>query len=105
MLNHNNIPSHLASYIIIGVLVAAIMFLCLKIGHYEGDIRTLNIQRNWTEGENKSLKELQKQYAEALQYYQGLMRNARQLSQGGTVNLPEGTIIIPPAEQPSQSTF
>jgi len=33
-----------------------------------------------------------------LQYYQGLMRNARQLTQGGTVNLPKGTIVIPPAE-------
>ena len=104
MLNHNNIPSHLASYIIIGVLVAGIMFLCLKIGHYEGDIRTLNIQRNWTEGENKTLREQQKQYAEALQYYQGLMRNARQLTQGSTVNLPAGTIIIPPADQPNPSS-
>lgn len=104
MLNHNNIPSHLASYIIIGVLVAGIMFLCLKIGHYEGDIRTLNIQRNWTEGENKSLKELQKQYAEALQYYQALMKNARQMTKDVTVTLKKGSIVIPPADQPNPSS-
>ena len=102
MLNHNNIPSHLASYIIIGMLVAAIMFLCLKIGHYEGDIRTLNIQRNWTEGENKSLKDLNKKYIEAVQYYQGVFSKAYTLTKDLTLALKKGTLVIPPVEQPKE---
>jgi len=101
MLNHNS-PSRLGYFIVIALLGIAIAYFCIRVGIYEGDIRAVNIEKNWAEGENKTLKEREKQYIEALTYYQNLVRNARQLQQDSTVNLPKGTIIIPPVEQPGE---
>lgn len=100
----NQIPSRLASYIIIGVLVACIMFLCLKVGIYEGDVKVANVVRKWTEGENEALKDLNKKYVEALQYYQGLLSKAYTLTQDSTMMLKKGTLVIPPVEQQGEET-
>jgi len=69
-----------------------------RIGEHEWEMRCIRIQRNWTEGENKSLKDLNKNYVEGLQYYQAMLKNARQMTEDVTVMLKKGTIVIPPVE-------
>lgn len=96
----NQIPSRLGYFIVIGVLVGAVIFLGYKLGVSEGDIRTANIVRKWTAGENETLKELNKKYIEALQYYQGLLSKAYTLTKDMTLMLKKDTLIIPPVEQP-----
>lgn len=86
-------------FIVIGVLVAGVIFLSYHIGVYEGDIRVANIEWKFTAGENETLKGLNKQYREALQYYQGVLSKAYTLTQDATLMLKEGTLVIPPVEQ------
>jgi len=98
MLEHNS-PFHLAPYIIIGLLLASIMYMGYRIGGHEWEMRSSRIQRNWTAGENKTLKELNKNYVEALQYYQALLSKAYTLTKDVTLMLKEGTLVIPPVEK------
>lgn len=104
MLEHNHIPSRLGYLIGIVLLLCVIAFLGYKIGVSEGDIRTANIVRKWTAGENETLKDLNKNYIEALQYYQGLLSKAYTLTKDMTLMLKKDTLVIPPVEQPSPSS-
>jgi len=93
--------SRIGYFIVIGLLVCAVTYMSYRIGGHEWEMKSIRIQRNWTEGENKSLKDLNKNYVEGLQYYQAMLKNARQMTEDVTVMLKKGTIVIPPVEQPT----
>jgi len=98
MLEDNSF-SRLGYFIVIGLLVISAVYMSYKIGAHEGDMRALRIDRSFILGERDALKEREKQYIEAFQYYQTLLSSGFTLSQDGTLTLKKGTFIIPPAQQ------
>jgi len=95
MLNGEKLPRFGYLIGIVGLL-CIIAFLGYKIGVYEGDIRTANIIKGYTEAENAELEEMFEQYIQAIKYYQNLLSRALVIEKDRTMFLKKDTLIIPP---------